>query len=153
MRYFPIVRLFVYGTLRPGDVRWPLLEPFVDGGGQPDHVRGWLYDTGLGYPAAIFHGTGHPAAPTVASASSLTPADVDADADATIVIGRTFTLVETSSRRALEVLDHEEDTVDGLYRRVEVTTGNGVAAWAYEYGSGLDLMPIGSGDWFTRTMA
>ena len=24
-----ITHLFVYGTLRPGDVRWPLLEPFL----------------------------------------------------------------------------------------------------------------------------
>ena len=42
------------------------------------------------------------------------------------------------------------DTVLGLYRRVEITTGNGLAAWAYEYGEGLDLTLIPSGDWFAR---
>ena len=47
----------------------------------------------------------------------------------------------------LEVLDREEDTVDGLYRRVRVTTGHGHTAWAYAYGTGLELTPIDSGDW------
>jgi gamma-glutamylcyclotransferase (GGCT)/AIG2-like uncharacterized protein YtfP len=46
------------------------------------------------------------------------------------------------------VLDAEEGTVGGLYRRVVVTTGRGVAAYAYEYGAGLDLVEIESGDWF-----
>ena len=49
-----------------------------------------------------------------------------------------------------EVLDEQEDTVLGLYRRVEVTTSRGVRAWAYEYGDGLELTPIESGDWFLR---
>jgi gamma-glutamylcyclotransferase (GGCT)/AIG2-like uncharacterized protein YtfP len=42
--------LFVYGTLRPGEVRWRHLEPFVVGDG--------VYDTGLEYPAAMFGGDG-----------------------------------------------------------------------------------------------
>jgi gamma-glutamylcyclotransferase (GGCT)/AIG2-like uncharacterized protein YtfP len=50
----------------------------------------------------------------------------------------------------LVVLDREEDTVGGEYRRVQVTTGLGIAAWAYQYGRGLDLRPIPSGDWFHR---
>jgi len=49
-----ISHLFVYGTLRPGDVRWHLLEPFVNGEGAPDTVAGELFDTGHNYPAAIF---------------------------------------------------------------------------------------------------
>ena len=45
--------LFVYGTLRPGDVRWRFLQPFVVDEGWPDTIEGRLFDTGLDYPAAI----------------------------------------------------------------------------------------------------
>ena len=34
--------------------------------------------------------------------------------------------------------------------KAAITTGRGVRAWAYEYGSGLELTPIASGDWFVR---
>ncbi len=117
--------LFVYGTLRPGDVRWPLLEPFVDDEGVDDTAAGAVFDTGLDYPAAVFGGSGR-------------------------LTGRTYLLRADTVDEALRVLDLEEDTVAGLYRRVEITTGNGLAAWAYEYGDGLELTPIESGDWFTR---
>ena len=117
--------LFVYGTLRPGDVRWSMLEPFVVDGGVADTVAGRLFDTGLDYPAAVFGG------------------------DSTIV-GRTYRLRSDTLGEALEVLDEEEDTVLGLYRRVEVDTDGGVRAWAYEYGDGLELTEIESGDWFVR---
>lgn len=119
------LHLFVYGTLRPGDVRWPVLAPWVADAGFDDWTAGRLYDTGLDYPAAIF-GTGG------------------------IVLGRTYALRSETLDQALAVLDEEEDTVLGLYRRVEVRTGSGLRAWAYQYGSGLDLTPIESGDWFTR---
>jgi gamma-glutamylcyclotransferase (GGCT)/AIG2-like uncharacterized protein YtfP len=46
------------------------------------------------------------------------------------------------------VLDVEEDTVAGRYRRVAITTQAGLDVWAYEYGFGMDLVPIPSGDWF-----
>ncbi len=117
--------LFVYGTLRPGDVRWSFLEPFAADEGVDDTVTGLLYDTGLDYPAAIFGGE-------------------------RTIVGRTYLLRIDRLDEALSVLDEEEDTVLGLYRRVEVTTGRGMAAWAYEYGNGLDLTPIESGDWFAR---
>jgi gamma-glutamylcyclotransferase (GGCT)/AIG2-like uncharacterized protein YtfP len=119
------VHLFVYGTLRPGDVRWRLLAPFVLDGGVADRVAGQLFDTGLDYPAAIFRGDG-------------------------VVHGQTFTLRIDTLEECLAVLDEEEDTVGGLYRRVEVVTASGIHAWAYEYGDGLQLTPIGSGDWFRR---
>lgn len=119
--------LFVYGTLMPGDVRWPILERFVVDDGTPDRVRGHLYDTGLDYPAAIF----------------------DESVDSS-VLGRRYRLDAARLEEALEVLDIEEDTVAGLYRRIAVTTGSGVTAWAYAYGTGLDLTPIPSGDWFNR---
>ncbi len=117
--------LFVYGTLRPGDVRWRMLEPFVDDDGIADTATGSVFDTGLDYPAAVFGGDGR-------------------------VVGRTYRLRVDRLDEALEVLDEEEDTVAGLYRRVEITTGNGVDAWAYAYGDGLELTPIESGDWFDR---
>ncbi|MCB0966411.1 MAG: gamma-glutamylcyclotransferase [Ilumatobacter sp.] len=117
--------LFVYGTLRRGDVRWSFLEPFVVDDGVDDTVDGALFDTGLGYPAAVFDGPG-------------------------TIVGRTYRLDSSRLDEALAVLDEEEDTVGGLYRRIEVTTGSGMRAWAYAYGTGLTLTPIPSGDWFVR---
>lgn len=49
--------VFVYGTLKPGHLRWPLLEPFVVAH-FPATVTGRLYDTGVGYPAARFDEAG-----------------------------------------------------------------------------------------------
>ena len=117
--------LFVYGTLRPGDVRWPILRPFTLDGGLPDSVSGRLFDTGLDYPAAVFgpHGTIH---------------------------GQTFALVEATLERAIAVLDEVEDVVGGEYHRVSVRTRRGVDAWAYAYGEGLDLTPIPCGDWLVH---
>ncbi|MAT07092.1 MAG: hypothetical protein CL424_18825 [Acidimicrobiaceae bacterium] len=117
--------LFVYGTLRRGDVRWSFLEPFVIDDGVDDTASGTLFDTGLGYPAAVFDGEG-------------------------TIVGATFRLAADRLDEALAVLDEEEDTVLGLYRRVEVVTGRGVHAWAYAYGTGLTLTPIAGGDWSTR---
>ena len=122
-------QLFVYGTLLPGDVRWPILEPFAVDGGVADAVRGTLFDTGLDYPAAIFD-TGSTA----------------------LVHGRRYQLHAESLEIALERLDIEEDVVLGLYRRVGVITESGARAWAYQYGEGLDLTPIPSGNWFDRPL-
>ncbi len=85
--------LFVYGTLLPGDVRWPILEPFAIDEGAADAVRGLLFDTGLDYPAAVF----------------------DPDADA-LVLGRRYRLRPDTLDEALVRLDVEEDVVLGLYR-------------------------------------
>lgn len=120
-----IRHLFVYGTLRPGDVRWSFLAPFAADEGVDDAVGGALFDTGLDYPAAVFDDSG-------------------------TIVGRTYRLRVELVDQALSVLDEEEDTVLGLYRRVTVTTERGVEAWAYEYGDGLALTPIASGDWFHR---
>lgn len=121
----PIRHLFVYGTLRPGDVRWRLLEPFIADDGIDDSAGGELFDTGLDYPAAVFGGGG-------------------------TVLGRTYELRAERIAEALVVLDEEEGTVAGLYRRVRLTTSRGTGVWAYEYGGGLTLTPIPSGDWFDR---
>jgi gamma-glutamylcyclotransferase (GGCT)/AIG2-like uncharacterized protein YtfP len=117
-----MAHLFVYGTLLPGEERWRFLAPVVLGHGVPDTAPGDLYDTGLGYPAARFGTAG-------------------------MITGRTFTLIESSDDRALRNLDVIEGAVAGLYRRTSIVTGNGVRAWAYEYGSGLSLTRIASGSW------
>lgn len=119
--------LFVYGTLRLGDVRWRFLQPFVVDEGWPDAVDGRLFDTGLDYPAAVLDDRAEPGG---------------------TITGQTYALLDATIERCLEVLDAEEGTVGGQYRRVVVTTARGVAAYAYEYGAGLDLSPIESGDWF-----
>lgn len=121
----PLAHVFVYGTLRPGESRWHHLSPYVVDEGFVDTAAGAVYDTGQGYPAALFGG------------------------DSTIV-GRTFGLLMTSIAQALAHLDDVEGAVDGLYRRIVVRTGTGVAAYAYEYGGGLELSPIISGDWLSR---
>ena len=40
--------------------------------------------------------------------------------------------------------------MDGLCRQVAIRTRYGRDVWAYEYGTGLELVPITSGDWFVR---
>ena len=117
--------VFVYGTLRPGDVRWHVLEPFTIDGGMPDSVSGELFDTGLDYPAAVFGPGGK-------------------------ILGRTFALLEATLERAIAVLDEVEDVVGGEYHRVTVRTHLGLEAWAYAYGAGLELTPIPSGDWLAH---
>lgn len=117
--------VFVYGTLRPGDLRWRFLAPFVVDDGWLDSVPGQLFDTGLDYPAAMFNEAG-------------------------TIIGHTFGLIDESSGRALEVLDEIEGVVDGGFARVMVRTGRGVDAWAYAGGAGLELTFIESGDWFVH---
>lgn len=117
--------LFAYGTLLPGEVRWQFLQPFVVDEGMPDVVGGALFDTGLGFPAAVFDGSA-------------------------VVHGRVFSLVIDRRDEALALLDEVEGAVDGGYRRRVVTTAAGRRAWAYEYGSGLDLSPIVSGRWSDR---
>jgi gamma-glutamylcyclotransferase (GGCT)/AIG2-like uncharacterized protein YtfP len=45
--------LFVYGTLMPGHRRWGMLAPHALDQ-RPATVPGTLYDTGQGWPAAVF---------------------------------------------------------------------------------------------------
>jgi gamma-glutamylcyclotransferase (GGCT)/AIG2-like uncharacterized protein YtfP len=118
--------VFVYGTLLPGQVRWRHLAPFVVDEGVPDAVAGRLFDTGLGYPAALF------------------------DDASSRIVGRTFVLLNASREQALARLDEIEGAVAGLYARVTVRTDAGLTAYAYEFGGGLELIPIASGDWLQR---
>jgi gamma-glutamylcyclotransferase (GGCT)/AIG2-like uncharacterized protein YtfP len=120
-----ITDLFVYGTLRPGEVRWPFLEPFVEGEGDDDTVSGALYDSGRGYPAARF---GQPG----------------------LIHGRRYRLRVELIDEALGVLDEVEASVELLYRRVAVRTAAGIEAWSYEYCDAAELPQIQHGNWLAR---
>ena len=111
--------VFVYGTLLPGEVRWPILSTFVaEGAHREAVVAGQLFDTGRGYPAAVF------------------------DVDGTIP-GLLVTLADEHVERALQILDKVEGTEYELYARTLVTTVDGEHAWAYAWQGELDgLTPI-----------
>lgn len=118
--------LFVYGTLRPGEVRWRHLAPFVVGEGREACVAGDLYDTGLDYPAAMFGGEHR-------------------------ILGRVYQLDKVQLDAALAHLDEVESAVLGVYARVQVTTDAGEMAWAYQCGDPALLgTRIESGDWQQR---
>jgi gamma-glutamylcyclotransferase (GGCT)/AIG2-like uncharacterized protein YtfP len=111
--------IFVYGTLMPGEPRWPALRPFSAGWARAT-ARGRLWDTGRGYPAARFHPTGAPIPGVLVSVSPERLGD------------------------AYAVLDGIED--EGvLYRRLAVPTSGGPAL-GYEWlgaTEGLVLLPNG----------
>lgn len=103
-------RLFVYGTLQPGRLRWPVLAPFATGH-RSASVAGTLHDTGHGWPVAVFH-----------------PGDGD-------VPGVLVDLDPGRLDDTLALLDRIEGTVAGLLVRVVVTTTDGATAWAYHWPS------------------
>lgn len=111
-------RIFVYGTLRPGEPRWPLVEDAVVRT-EPAEVRGTLWDTGKGYPAAVFGTKGS------------VPGDV----------------VWIDPERWRGVIDWL-DRIEGegtLYRRVVVDTSAGTAV-SYEWlGETEGLTPLPHG--------
>jgi len=120
-----ITHLFVYGTLRPGQQRWPFLEPFVIDEGHDESVVGTLYDTGNGYPAAKFDRPGK-------------------------IFGTVYPLKLDRLDEALELLDEVEGAVIDLFRRVAITTSTGIDAWAYEYCGETQFPEITRGDWVAR---
>jgi gamma-glutamylcyclotransferase (GGCT)/AIG2-like uncharacterized protein YtfP len=95
--------LFVYGTLMPGRLRWPLIADDVVRQ-RPSAVPGTLYDTGLGYPALVVGGDGR-------------------------VPGWLLGL----SGRAPAVLAQLDVVEGPQYRRTDVTTVDGVQAITYAY--------------------
>ena len=120
-----ITHLFVYGTLRPGQQRWPFLEPFVTDEGHDESVVGTLYDTGHGYPAAKFDRSGS-------------------------IFGRVYPLKLDRLDEGLKLLDEVEGAVIDLFRRVAITTSTGVEAWAYEYCGEPQFPEIARGDWIAQ---
>jgi gamma-glutamylcyclotransferase (GGCT)/AIG2-like uncharacterized protein YtfP len=120
-----ITHLFVYGTLRPGQQRWPFLEPFVIDEGKDASASGLLYDTGNDYPAARFDRPG-------------------------TIHGRVYTLHVDRIDEALQLLDQVEGAVVDLFHRVAITTSTGIEAWAYEYCGETQFVEITSGDWLTH---
>lgn len=116
-----VSHVFVYGTLKPGNERWYLLEPYVVGEPVDATVLGDLRDTGNGYPAL--------------SASS----------------GRKASGVLAECQRdnvgaLLELLDSVEGVEFGLYTR-QLRNVGGQAAWVYVaaslagHGRSIDIWP------------
>lgn len=113
--------LFVYGTLMPGHLRWPLLREHSLGQ-RPATVPGVLYDTLQGWPAAVF---GPP----------------DGDAVAHCRVPGVVVIVRSASLAALLVrIDEVEETASGLYRRVVVRTEDGEPCWAWSFARPVDSM-------------
>lgn len=106
-----IDRLFVYGTLQPGQPRWPALAGFVLHGGNGCRVTvtGTLYDTGYGWPAAIFGGGVDDHIPGIVL--RLAPGTVD---------------------EGLAALDLIEGVGARLFERVAVEI-DGYRCWAYQW--------------------
>ena len=106
-------RLFVYGTLMPGRLRWPILERFAVEY-RDARVPGTIYDSGEGWPVAVF-GDGAGEVPGIV---------VDLDPG--------------SLAEALPILDDVEDTATDKLRRIVITTVDGDAAWAYHHPWSVD---------------
>jgi gamma-glutamylcyclotransferase (GGCT)/AIG2-like uncharacterized protein YtfP len=105
--------LFVYGTLMPGQSRWPLLQPYAVTS-EPAYAQGRLWDTGSGFPAARFDRTGGG------------------------IPGVRVTIAPDRFAGVLAVLDRVEGE-GRLFRRVEVMTSAGPAA-GYEWMGPTDAM-------------
>lgn len=98
--------LFVYGTLMPGQPRWPALRRHAVATA-PATAKGHLWDTGAGYPAARFDQTG---------------GDIP---------GVLVTIAPDAVADVVAMLDRIEG--EGvLFRRVEVVTSGGPAV-SYEW--------------------
>jgi gamma-glutamylcyclotransferase (GGCT)/AIG2-like uncharacterized protein YtfP len=111
--------VFVYGTLMPGRLRWPLIEDHV-AAHRPATVAGTLLDTGYGYPALLLDGRG-------------------------TVHGVAVDLHAESAGEALDLLDGIEGQA---YRRVEVTSAVGERLETYVWVASTDgFEPIPSGRW------
>jgi gamma-glutamylcyclotransferase (GGCT)/AIG2-like uncharacterized protein YtfP len=123
-----IDKIFVYGTLQRGEerscyMRGCRLSEILE-------VPGRLYDTGRGYPAALFD-----------------------DGSDTTVSGELYTMEDPPSK--LEELDRVEGTLSGLFRRSRVIFGHSVF-YCYEAGpllkeTAAEENRIMSGSWRTHS--
>jgi gamma-glutamylcyclotransferase (GGCT)/AIG2-like uncharacterized protein YtfP len=117
--------VFVYGTLQPGQPRWPALAHFIS---EPNATRsasvpGQLFDTGYGWPAAVFERTSSNQIPGVVV--RLNPESVD---------------------EALLMLDAIEGVDSGLFQRVTVNA-DGHPCWTYHWPGLTESFPRIPG-WF-----
>ncbi len=107
-----------------------MLQPWVCGDPHPDAVRGCLYDTGRGYPAALFDD------------ENLDGENRDGER---LVWGIVVPLDPRRIALALAALDRYEGRE---YARITVLTEAGVEAVAYAWTGGLEgCRPIGGGRW------
>lgn len=115
--------MFVYGSLKPGESRWPSLAEFCDPAYAPhfDEVDGQLWDTGYGWPA-------------------LTSGDAR-------VPGVVVTLRSERVDDALGRLDEIEGVDRGLFERIEVKTRSGERCWTYRWPAGTDGFTPVDGVW------
>lgn len=122
----PVRALFVYGTLMPGHLRWPMLAPHATGR-RPATARGRLYDSGKGWPVARLEvGAPDPGR--------------NADRPGEDVPGWVVDLRPEAMDDLLTVLDEMEGVDRGLYDRVLVEVDGG-AAWAYSTSAAVDALP------------
>jgi gamma-glutamylcyclotransferase (GGCT)/AIG2-like uncharacterized protein YtfP len=113
------MRIFVYGTLMPGEPLWPALTRYARRWTAAS-APGRLWDTGHGYPGVRFAAGGE------------------------AVPGVVVDLEDDRVAEAIEVLDEIEEE-GRLYRRVEVVTSVG-PAFAYEWLGAVDgLRPLPDG--------
>lgn len=107
-------KLFVYGSLKPGHSRWPILEAHVEPGAPvvDDVVEGRLWGTPWGWPAL--------------TAGSQT------------VRGVVVELRNDRVHAALDELDAVEGVGIGLFERVEAVTSSGVSCWVYVWPNPTD---------------
>jgi gamma-glutamylcyclotransferase (GGCT)/AIG2-like uncharacterized protein YtfP len=112
---------FMYGTMKPGHLRYPEIDDFVASTTR-DRVAGRLFDTGAGYPAAKF-----------------APGDAEVEGY----------VLRIRPDRAAEATETIAELEGNLFRPVTVKTRGGTTAVAYEYiGSteGMEELPDGVWD-------
>jgi gamma-glutamylcyclotransferase (GGCT)/AIG2-like uncharacterized protein YtfP len=101
-------RVFVYGTLMPGEARWPLLESLAAPiAPEPAEAAGYLYRTPYGWPAAVFDAAAPGAVPGLA-------------------------VPLRDPEQALAALDEVEGTEAGLFERRLIRTTAGTC-FAYHW--------------------
>ncbi|HRA35625.1 MAG TPA: hypothetical protein PK748_11870, partial [Acidimicrobiales bacterium] len=94
----------------------------------PAAVRGRLFDSGRGWPVAVFDG--HAAADERSTAAS--------DVPDTAIPGVVVVLGAERVGEAIALLDEVEGVAVDLLRRVVVTTLAGDSAWAYHHPHPVD---------------
>jgi gamma-glutamylcyclotransferase (GGCT)/AIG2-like uncharacterized protein YtfP len=110
-------RVFVYGTLQPGDEAWQVIEPMVTGRPRPAVARGTLYDTGMGYPALTLDGDD-------------------------VVPG--WVLPIRSPHSTMSTLDKYEGPD---YRRTRIVLADGHVCWTYVWTEPVTGMPVLASGW------